>query len=109
MRILNLTAPNKIERRTVIRELRILMITHHFLQGVDTVDELAAIAGVSAKKVVKWTETKTWHSALEFWGGRHRSQALPRQRRKRVYGGTAHPPETRRSLLDSLDRDRCRY
>lgn len=68
MRILNLDTPNKIERNTVVRELRILMITHHFHQGVNTADELAAIVGVSAKKVMKWTETKTWRTALEFWG-----------------------------------------
>ena len=68
MRILNLDTPNKIERRTVVRELQILTITHHFHQGVDMVDDLAAIVGVSPKKVIKWTETKTWHSALEFWG-----------------------------------------
>ena len=68
MRILNLTAPNTIERRTVVRELHILTITHHFRHGVNTIDELAGIVGVSAKKVMKWTETKTWRSALAFWG-----------------------------------------
>lgn len=80
---INLRTETPAARRLVIRKIKTLWATHHFLYHSKDIDDIAKAVNASPKKIELWAKDTYWKACLDFWNdGISPKQITPYQREK---------------------------